>query len=203
VPAGSAAVPVAAPVAWVERPVGPETSVLVIAAVLVQEQEESNEADVYTTTEVVRAMLEVMAADLPEWEADLPVGVGVAEPESEDTEVATLTPACLHTSAYAFIATWVSSPHALLIYPLILPFLQISSTLDGSSWVMIAASMHAGGVATASLATARNAKTKMDFENMSISVKGSLVLKSRGKFQGSKLVVGLTRRGRGSQKKCL
>jgi len=46
VPAGAAAVPVAAPVAWVARPVGPETSVLVIAAVLVQEQSESNEADV-------------------------------------------------------------------------------------------------------------------------------------------------------------
>jgi len=132
--------------------------------------------------EVVRAMLEVMEADLPEWEADLPVALAVAEAESEDTEVATVTPACLHTSAYAFIATWVLSPHALLMYPLILPFLQISSTLDGSSWVMIAASMHAGGVATANLATARNAKTKADLENISTGLKGSLV-KIRRKYR--------------------
>jgi len=153
------------------------------------------EAESEEDTEVAEAELELVFDDLSSLEA-------VDEGEEED-EAATLTPACLHTSAYAFIATCVSSPHALLIYPLILPFLQISSTLDGSSWVMIAASMHAGGVATANLATARNAKTKMDFENMSIGVNGSLVLKSRGKSQGSKLVVGLTRRGQGSQKKCL
>jgi len=75
----------------------------------------------------------------------------------------------------------------------IFELLQMSLTLDGSSWVLIAASRQAGGVAVANLAIAKKARTNADLENMLRAV-DRLKFVIRSKLQvgeGYRIVIGV------------
>jgi len=110
-------------------------------------------ARVEAPDEAAEAYLPVAEAE-PEPEADLVEAPEEEAPveeapelDAEDEAEATVTPACLHVSEKELRAAFVSEPHAVLIMPGILEFLQMDSTLEGSSRVIRASSRQGGGIA--------------------------------------------------------